>query len=134
MRIYTELDLDKFDAWSGAVDTLNRIRDEGKTEELETILEGMYPDGMGEAELNYLLWFEPDTVFGWLGIKTEEELEAEEEEARALLAEAEKAETFNEFCECFLGCKHCPLEEAVGDCEDLWEQWKVEVGLVPAKK
>ncbi len=80
---------------------------------------------MDETALNDLLWFEPDTVFGWLGIKTDEELEAEEE-ARELLAEADKAETFDEFCECFSGCEHCPFEEISGECEDLWEQRKAE--------
>ena len=79
MRIYTDLDLDTFGAWSGAVSTLDRIREEGKTRDLEAILEDLYPDGMDETALNDLLWFEPDTVFGWLGIRTDEELEAEEE-------------------------------------------------------
>lgn len=39
MRIYSELDLNTFEAWSGAVNTLDRIRREGKCEELESILE-----------------------------------------------------------------------------------------------
>lgn len=126
MKISYDLDLNTFEAWSGAVPTLDRIREEGKTDALEAILEDLYPDGMDETDLNDLLWFEPETVFGWLGMKTDEELEAEKEEAREMLAEAEKAETFTEFCECFDGCKHCPLEELVGKCEDLWEQRKAE--------
>lgn len=126
MKISYDLDLNMFEAWSGAVDTLDRIRDEGKVEALETILEDLYPDGMDETELNDLLWFEPDTVFGWLGIKTDEELEAEEEEAHELLADAEEAETFDEFCDLFPNCKHCPFEETSGECKDLWEKWKAE--------
>lgn len=130
MKISYELDLNTFEAWSGAVDTLDRIREEGKTEALEAILEDLYPDGMDETSLNDLLWFESDAVFGWLGIKTYEELEAEkaeEEEVRELIAQAKKAATFDEFCECFSGCEHCPLEELKGDCEDeLWPKWKAE--------
>ena len=75
MRIYSETSLESFEAWSGAVDTLDRVREAGKCDELESILEDLYPDGMSETELNDLLWFEPETVFKWLGIEEEEEEE-----------------------------------------------------------
>lgn len=130
MKISYELDLNMFEAWSGAVPTLDRIREEGKTEDLEAILEDLYPDGMDETTLNDLLWFESETVFGWLGIKTDEELEAEQEETSELLAEAEKAETFDAFCECFAGCEYCPFEDISGECEDLWKKRKAEADLV----
>lgn len=81
MRIYKELDLNTFEAWSGAIDTLDRIRNANKCEELETMLEELYPDGMGETELNDLLWFEPDTVFEWLGLRTETQIESDIQEA-----------------------------------------------------
>ena len=73
MKIYSETNLENFEAWSGAVDTLDRVREAGKCDELESILEELYPDGMSETELNDLLWFEPETVFEWLGIEEEEE-------------------------------------------------------------
>ena len=75
MRIYSETSLENFEAWSGAVDTLDRVREAGKCDELESILEDLYPDGMSETELNDLLWFEPETVYEWLGIEEEEEEE-----------------------------------------------------------
>ena len=75
MKIYSETSLENFEAWSGAVDTLDRVREAGKCDELESILEELYPDGMSETELNDLLWFEPETVFEWLGIEEEEEEE-----------------------------------------------------------
>lgn len=75
MRIYSETSLENFEAWSGAVDTLERVREAGKCDELESILEELYPDGMSETELNDLLWFEPETVFEWLEIEEEEEEE-----------------------------------------------------------
>lgn len=73
MQITYELDLRSFEAWSGAVSTLNRIINEGKCKDLEFILDDLYPDGMTETELNDLLWFEPETVFEWLGISYEDE-------------------------------------------------------------
>lgn len=39
MRIYKEFDFDSFQPWSGAVDTYNRIQEEGKGAALETILD-----------------------------------------------------------------------------------------------
>lgn len=81
MNVTYELDLKNFEAWSGAVDTLDRIRNEGKCEELEFMLEEMYPDGMTETQLNDLLWFESDTIFEWLGIRTETEIQEELDEA-----------------------------------------------------
>ena len=75
MRIQSETSLENFEAWSGAVDTLDRVKEAGKCDELKSILEDLYPDGMSETELNDLLWFEPETVFEWLGIEEEEEEE-----------------------------------------------------------
>ena len=94
MRISYELNLNSFDAWSGAIETRDRIRREGKCEELEVILEELYPDGMDETELNDLLWFDGDTVFEWLGLRTESQIQEEiyevEEELEELCAELEE--------------------------------------------
>lgn len=87
MKISYELNLSTFKAWSGAVDTLDRIQREGKCEELESILEDIYPDGMTETELNDLLWFEPDTVYEWLGMRTESDIQSEIDEAEERIAE-----------------------------------------------
>ena len=87
MTITYELDLNSFQAWSGAKETLERIQREGKCAELENVLEELYPDGMTETELNDLLWFEPETVYEWLGIRSEGQIEKEIEEAEEELAE-----------------------------------------------
>lgn len=104
MRIYSELDLNTFEAWSGAVDTLNRIRREGKCEELESALEEIYPEGIDETELNDLLWFDSEAVYEWVGLRTESQIESEIEEAKSELADLEddlKAldEDYNADCE-----------------------------------
>ena len=87
MTITYELDINSFQAWSGAVDTLERIQREGKCAELENVLEELYPDGMTETELNDLLWFDSESVYKWLGIRSEEQIEKEIEEAEAELEE-----------------------------------------------
>ncbi len=88
MTITYELDLNNFEAWSGAKDTLERIQREGKCDLLEQVLEDVYPDGiMTETELNDLLWFESDTIYEWLGIRSEEQVKKEIEEAETELEE-----------------------------------------------
>ena len=89
MIITYELDLNSFEAWSGAKDTLDRIQREGKCAELENILEELHPDGMTETELNDLLWFDSESVYEWLGIRSEEQIEKEIKEAEEELAEAQ---------------------------------------------
>ena len=83
MTITYELDLDSFKAWSGAVDTLDRIRREGKCEELEQQLEELYPDGMTETELNDLLWFDSESVYEWLGMRSKTQIRAEIKDAES---------------------------------------------------
>ena len=89
MTITYELDLNSFQAWSGAKDTLERIQREGKCSLLEQILEDIYPDGMTETELNDLLWFDSESVYEWLGIRSEEQIEKEIKEAEEELAEVQ---------------------------------------------
>lgn len=87
MKIVSEISLERFEAWSGGKSTLDRIIAEGKCDELEAILEQEYPDGMTDTQLNDLLWFEPDTVYEWVGIRTESEIRSELEAARERLEE-----------------------------------------------
>ena len=87
MTITYELDLNSFQAWSGAKDTLDRIQREGKCEELENVLEELYPDGMTETQLNDLLWFDSEQVYEWLGIRSEEQIRKEIKEAEDELAD-----------------------------------------------
>ena len=89
MTITYELDLNSFQAWRGAKETHERIQREGKCAELENVLEELYPDGMTETELNDLLWFESESVYEWLGIRSESQIEKEIEEAEEELAEVQ---------------------------------------------
>lgn len=80
MRIYTEISLRDFEAWGGAVDTietlerLEDVTDRNIFDELETCLDDM-GEGMDETAVNDFLWFENDTIADWLGYSNWEELE-----------------------------------------------------------
>ena len=87
MKIYSEINIADFKAWGGAINTLDRIIAEDKCDELESILEDLYPDGINETGLNDLLWFDDETVLGWLGIRTESEIRSELAEAKEELEE-----------------------------------------------
>lgn len=73
MKLYRELDLSTFEAWSGAVETYETIKGADKLIDLECLLEDLYPDGIEETQLNDLLWFESDWLYDCLGISEEEE-------------------------------------------------------------
>ena len=87
MKIYSEISIADFKAWGRAINTLDRIIAEDKCDELEAILEDLYPDGINETKLNDLLWFDDETVLGWLGIRTESEIRSELAEAKEELEE-----------------------------------------------
>lgn len=83
MKIYTEQSLADFKFWSGAETTAQRIWEEQGSEgfdQLEAILEDLYPDGIDETDLNDLLWFDADTVYEWLGIEDEEDEDENDED------------------------------------------------------
>lgn len=80
MRIYTDTHLQNFVPWSDARETMAELTDE-QMDNLNDIIEELYPDGIDETELNDLLWFERDTIAEWLGFANWEALqEANEEE------------------------------------------------------
>ena len=89
MTITYELDLERFEAWSGAKETLERVQREGRCGELENILEELYPEGMTETQLNDLLWFDSESVYEWLGIRSEEQIKKEIKEAEDELDEVQ---------------------------------------------
>lgn len=72
MKIYSEKSLRNFEFWSGAKENASELTSV-QLDEVENILEDMYPEGMGETEINDLFWFDFDTIKEWLGITDEEE-------------------------------------------------------------
>lgn len=65
---------DEFKPWSGAIDVWNTLEEFGKLDLLEQTLDDIYYDEtageaiLSETELNDLLWFEPETVYEWVGL------------------------------------------------------------------
>lgn len=68
------ISFDEFKPWSGAIDTWNTLMDYDKIGLLEQIIDDTYYDEsageaiLSETELNDLLWFEPETVYEWVGL------------------------------------------------------------------
>ena len=79
MKILRENSLSDFEFWNGAEDFAARLTDE-ELSAIEAVIEDLYPDGIGETELNDLFWFEPETVCEWIGLDYNEVMEREEEE------------------------------------------------------
>lgn len=85
--MYIKNDMDFNDlmnnCWSGAVDTLKTIEENGKEDELITHLEeifGSYFDNVPTmTEVNDYFWFEDETIFEALGISETEDEEEEED-------------------------------------------------------
>ena len=71
----------KENSWSGAVNTLRRIEEANKEEELMNFLEDIFYENIpSDTEVNDLLWFEPEMIYESLGITEEDENEKDEED------------------------------------------------------
>ena len=66
-------DLGDYQPWQGAVETYNRIKDAGKLDDFEILMEEAYPEGLTMTGLNDILWFEPEWVFEMLGMDNGDE-------------------------------------------------------------
>ena len=71
MKVIREMSIDEFEFWQGAIYRFEKIKAENKLEKLEELLEEMYPNGIGEYELNELLWFDYEWIYDKLGIEDE---------------------------------------------------------------
>lgn len=83
MKIYTEISLKDFDAWSGArqtMETLEKLSNFAEYAdcfgELEVLFEEDMGEDMSETEINDTLWFESDWIAEYFGFADWEELEA----------------------------------------------------------
>ena len=74
MKIYSEKSLRNFEFWSGAKENANELTG-AQLDEVGTILEDLYPEGMDETQINDLFWFDFDTIKEWLNITDKEEEE-----------------------------------------------------------
>lgn len=122
--MYIKKDMDfndlKENCWSGAVDTLRTVEENGKEEDLMQYIEEAFDDCPELTSVNDLLWFDSESIFEALGISEEEEEEDEEEEIDIDFA---FYNGFDSFCEDFM-CKDCPLFHPTRDCEEEFNRLK----------
>ena len=71
MKITTEQSIANFSFWSGAKANADELT-LSQLNEVENILEDLYPDGIGETQLNDIFWFDFETIKEWLGITDED--------------------------------------------------------------
>ena len=69
MKITSEMSLKNFKAWAGGKVTLNKLIELDKCDELEFILDDLYPDGLTDTQLNDILWFDDEWIYETLGIE-----------------------------------------------------------------
>ena len=62
------MNLEDFNAWSGAEVTKSTIIENNKEDEFNGLIEELYPEGLSETQLNDILWFEDEWIFETLGI------------------------------------------------------------------
>lgn len=90
--LYKEMSIFDFEPWSGAVNTYERLKREGKLDELDSLLPDMFgKDDVEETELNDLLWFEPGTVYELVGLPTESEIREDIEYINERIKDEESA-------------------------------------------
>lgn len=73
MALVVNVGINGFKPWSGAISTWNEIEEANKVDELEYLLEEIYPEGITDTQLNDILWFESDWIYESLGITDEDE-------------------------------------------------------------
>ena len=84
MKVTYEFDLSEFKAWSGAVETLEKIRKfdlthPGAMNAAQRYIEDCLGDEATETQINDMLWFEDDAILDAIGYD-EEPSEDEEDE------------------------------------------------------
>ena len=72
MKAFAEIKLASFEFWAGAKANAERLTYE-EMEQIEEIIEELYPDGIDEVNINDLFWFEFESVAEWFGYKYDEE-------------------------------------------------------------
>ena len=70
MKVSYELDLPRFEFWSGAK---NHGFKHSELEELENIFDDLFPEGLSETDINDLFWFEEEYLCELLGIDFDED-------------------------------------------------------------
>jgi hypothetical protein len=73
MKVYRDVPLTEFKFWAGAQDTVRCLSCD-ELDQIEQILEDIYPEGLEEGMINDLFWFERDLIAEWLGYENFDEI------------------------------------------------------------
>jgi hypothetical protein len=69
MKYSKEFDVNEFDFWGGAKDTIKVIKEHKMMGQLQDMLEEIFADKIPTAtEINDTVWFDSDEIFNMLGI------------------------------------------------------------------
>ena len=66
-------DFSDYTPWGGAVDAYDKIREAGKLDDMESLLDEWFDGEATSTQINDVLWFDCEQVFDALGISTDEE-------------------------------------------------------------
>ncbi len=66
MKIFWEVSLTNFEFWSGAKDRAAKLTDD-ELEQIESMLEELFPEGIDKTAVNDLFWFDFESVLEWIG-------------------------------------------------------------------
>lgn len=78
MKYTVDESLREFQFWSGAKETAKHLSAE-QLDQMESILEDCYSDGMTDTQINDIFWFEQDWIAEQLGFRSWEHLTGKEE-------------------------------------------------------
>lgn len=65
MKIYKEENLSSFEFWSGAKSNAEKLTI-AEFDQIESILEDSFSEGMSETQINDLFWFDFETIAEWI--------------------------------------------------------------------
>ena len=69
MKYTQDFSVDDFPFWSGAKDTVEAVRDAGKMDDLQSLVEEQFQDRIPtKTDVNDFVWFEREFIFAQLGI------------------------------------------------------------------
>ena len=125
MKIYREISLGEFDAWSGGEETLRIVGEADKLNELEDLLIQDEPaDGWTETALNDMLRFEDKYIFDALGINPDDYKDDEDEGK----AERNPCAVFGGTCNENGWCDECPkVTEDDEDADENDDEIRAEI-------
>lgn len=72
MKIYEEKSLSDFEFWSGAKNNAEMLTI-AELDEVEAVLEELYPDGITDTEINDFFWFDFGYICELIGLEYDED-------------------------------------------------------------